>query len=192
MHVASVRSHNGGAATEQNTSITKRVEIREDVQAGRIPEAVEKTNDLDPEILETQTDLYLDLQLQQLTELICGGQVEQALQFAQLELAPLCMEQQSTIEALESVMALLAFDNREASPLAHLVHGDQRREVASRLNKAILSSLRKEQEPRLPSILQTVAWAQHMCVLEGSSCPKFDPKDLTFTFDSSEEESLDE
>jgi len=149
---------------------------------------VEKTNDLDPEILETRTDLYLELQLQQLIELISTNQVEKALVLAQQQLAPLCAEQQSAVESLENVMALLAFDNIENSPLAHLVHEDQRRTVASRLNKAILGSLCKEQEPRLPSVLQMICWAQHTLEKCGQGvCPKLDPVKMSLIYDDEQE-----
>eukprot|EP00658_Telonema_sp_P-2_P077179 TRINITY_DN6921_c0_g2_i6.p1 TRINITY_DN6921_c0_g2~~TRINITY_DN6921_c0_g2_i6.p1 ORF type:complete len:226 (-),score=31.73 TRINITY_DN6921_c0_g2_i6:183-860(-) len=173
-----------------------RVDIRKAVQAGQISDAIEKTNDLDPEILEKRTDLYLDLQLQQLTELISNGQVEEALEFAQQQVAPLCINQQSKLEALEDVMALLAFEKLHTSPVAHLVHEDHRREVASRLNKAILHSLRIQEEPRLPGLLQMVSWAQQTLKQVGSNeIPQFDFKTLKFeikTDDDSNEQEMNE
>ena len=44
-------------------------------------------NDLDPEILEGQQGLFFHLQQQRLIELIRGGQLAEALEFAQARLA---------------------------------------------------------------------------------------------------------
>jgi hypothetical protein len=57
-------------------------------------------------------------------------------------------------------VALLAFDDVGASPLADLMDPAQRQKTASELNAAILSSQSKEKEPRLPTLLKLVLWAQ--------------------------------
>ena len=45
-------------------------------------------NDLDPEILDTNPKLFFHLQQQRLIELIRHNKVEEAIEFAQEELAP--------------------------------------------------------------------------------------------------------
>ena len=47
------------------------------------PQAIERVNDLDPEILEEQQGLFFHLQQQRLIELIRQGQLQEALEFAQ-------------------------------------------------------------------------------------------------------------
>ncbi len=47
-------------------------------------QAIERVNDLDPEILESQQQLFFHLQQQRLIELIRGGQLQEALEFAQV------------------------------------------------------------------------------------------------------------
>lgn len=47
-------------------------------------------NDLDPEILEEQQELFFHLQQQRLIELIRGGQLAEALEFAQVGRLLLC------------------------------------------------------------------------------------------------------
>ncbi len=49
-----------------------------------VPQAIERVNDLDPEILEEQQELFFHLQQQRLIELIRGGQLAEALEFAQV------------------------------------------------------------------------------------------------------------
>ena len=47
-------------------------------------QAIERVNDLDPEILEEQQQLFFHLQQQRLIELIRQGQLQEALEFAQV------------------------------------------------------------------------------------------------------------
>lgn len=60
----------------------------------------------------------------------------------------------------ERTVALLAFEDVQASPLAELMDVSQRQKTASELNAAILSSQGQEQEPRLPMLLKTMLWCQ--------------------------------
>ncbi|KAJ2174895.1 hypothetical protein GGF45_004001, partial [Coemansia sp. RSA 551] len=69
-------------------SIEERMQIRFAVQNGDIRSAIERVNDLNPDILDTDPRLYFHLQQQQLIELIRQGKSEEALEFAQDELAP--------------------------------------------------------------------------------------------------------
>lgn len=83
-------------------SISDRVTIRSSIQKGDVQTAIEKVNDLNPEvswstskqythlfkILDKNPKLYFQLKQQQLIELIREGKIDEALQFAQEELAP--------------------------------------------------------------------------------------------------------
>ncbi|GJQ15507.1 hypothetical protein GpartN1_g7298.t1 [Galdieria partita] len=141
-------------------SIAERMAIRTAVQRGEIDKAVELVNDVNPLILDSNPSLFFHLQLQKLIELIRQGDIEQALKFAQEELAPKGEENPSFLEELERVMALLAFEDRTSSPVGYLLQQSQRQKTASELNQAILTSLAQEKDPRLPSLLKTLLWAQ--------------------------------
>ena len=75
-------------------TIQDRMSIRNAVQNGDIEGAIEvfgfdkQVNDLDPEILDTHPKLFFHLQQQRLIELIRAGKLEDAIAFAQDELAP--------------------------------------------------------------------------------------------------------
>lgn len=56
-------------------------------------------------------------------------------------------------------MALLAFDSRK-SPVGDLLDHSQRQKIASELNAAILTSQCQEKDPKLPSMLKMLIWAQ--------------------------------
>eukprot|EP00871_Galdieria_phlegrea_P003278 jgi/Galph1/3951/GphlegSOOS_G2626.1 len=141
-------------------SIAERMAIRSAVQQGDIDKAVELVNDVNPLILDSNPTLFFHLQLQKLIELIRQGRVDEALKFAQEELAPKGEENPGFLEELEKVMALLAFDDRTSSPVAYLLQPSQRQKTASELNQAILTSLAQEKDPRLPNLLKTLLWAQ--------------------------------
>ena len=69
-------------------SIECRSIAREALQRGDVEAAVEVINDLDPEVLDNNSDMHFHLQRQMLIEMIRKGKLEEALQFAQEELAP--------------------------------------------------------------------------------------------------------
>ena len=121
-------------------AIQDRMDIRSAIQSGQIEKAIERVNDLDPEILDTNPQLFFHLQQQRLIELIRNGQTMEALRFAQEELAPRGEEHPEYLEELERTMTLLAFEGNANSPLASLLDYSQRQKTASELNAAILAA----------------------------------------------------
>uniref|UniRef100_A0A915IF42 CTLH domain-containing protein n=1 Tax=Romanomermis culicivorax TaxID=13658 RepID=A0A915IF42_ROMCU len=65
-------------------------------------------------------------QQQELIELIREGKIEQALIFAQENLAEKGEQNQNLLNELEQTMALLAFEQPEKSPFGQLMHFSQR------------------------------------------------------------------
>jgi glucose-induced degradation protein 8 len=57
-------------------------------------------------------------------------------------------------------MALLAFEDSKLSPVGDLLDHTQRQKTASELNAAILSAQCQEKDPKLPSMLKMLVWAQ--------------------------------
>ncbi|KAK3248167.1 Glucose-induced degradation complex subunit [Cymbomonas tetramitiformis] len=143
------------------SSVNDRMAIRKAVQSGQVEDAIEKVNDLNPEILEDRAQLFFHLQQQRLIELIRAGNVEEALEFAQEYLAPRGEENAAFLEELERTVALLAFEDTANSPVSELLEASQRQKTASELNAAILSSQCQEKESRLPNLLKMMLWAQN-------------------------------
>ncbi|KAL4202064.1 hypothetical protein AMTRI_Chr02g219150 [Amborella trichopoda] len=112
-------------------------------------------------ILDTNPQLFFHLQQQRLIELIRNGKVEEALEFAQEELAPRGEENQSFLEELERTVALLAFEDVSNCPVGELLDISQRLKTASEVNAAILTSQSHEKDPKLPSLLKMLIWAQN-------------------------------
>ncbi|KVH89571.1 CRA domain-containing protein [Cynara cardunculus var. scolymus] len=152
-------------------TITDRMAVKKAVQSGNVEDAIEKVNDLNPEvltvtnismqILDTNPQLFFHLQQQRLIELIRNGKIEEALEFAQEELAPRGEENQSFLEELERTVALLAFEDVKNSPVGDLLDISQRLKTASEVNAAILTSQSHEKDPKLPSLLRMLLWAQN-------------------------------
>ncbi|KAI8323743.1 hypothetical protein GQ54DRAFT_296574 [Martensiomyces pterosporus] len=141
-------------------SIEERMQIRFAVQNGDIKAAIERVNDLNPDLLDTDPRLYFHLQQQHLIELIRQGKAEEALEFAQDELAPHGEEHPELLRELEKTMALLAFDATSSSPLADLLDFAHRQKTANELNAALLAAHSQPKEPKLPALLQLLAWTQ--------------------------------
>ncbi|KAI9140132.1 CTLH/CRA C-terminal to lish motif domain-containing protein [Paraphysoderma sedebokerense] len=141
-------------------SIQDRMLIRNAVQRGDVEEAIERVNDLDPEILDTNPQLFFHLQQQRLIEYIRQGKIVEALEFAQEELAPRGEENPQFLEELERTMALLAFEQTTRSPVSELLTPTQRQKTASELNSAILISQSQEKDPKLPALLKLLVWSQ--------------------------------
>ncbi|KAJ6999747.1 protein GID8 homolog isoform X1 [Populus alba] len=142
-------------------TITDRMAAKKAVQCGNVEDAIEKVNDLNPEILDTNPQLFFHLQQQRLIELIRNGKVNEALQFAQEELAPRGEEDHSFLEELEKTVALLAFEDVSNCPVGDLLDISQRLKTASEVNAAILTSQSHEKDPKLPSLLKMLLWAQN-------------------------------
>jgi hypothetical protein len=148
------------------------IRIRDAVEAGSIQEAVELVNDVDPEILDTNSTLFFHLQQQQLLELIKEGDVEKVLEFAQTELSARGEENPAFLEELEQTLALLAFDDPTTSPYADLLESSQRLKLVSELNSALLASQDQETTSRLSVLMKLVLWTQEQLQKKGLLFPK--------------------
>ncbi|GJJ09439.1 hypothetical protein Clacol_003661 [Clathrus columnatus] len=144
-------------------SIESRMNIREAIQRGDVEEAIERTNDLNPE-------------QQRLIEYIRHGRTVDALQFAQSELAPRGEENPEFLTELERTMALLAFDTLPTMPpsIAELLSPAQRLKTAGELNAAILESLSQGKESKLTELIRLMLWGEHMLMREDVEFPRVD------------------
>ena len=150
----------GAAPGVDLDAITDRMEVRRAVQRGDVQAAIERVNDLDPEILEERQELLFHLQQQRLIELIRAGDAAEALDFAAAQLAPCGEDHPAFLEELERTVALLIFEDPAASPMGDLLGPLQRQKTAGELNAAILAAQSQAREPKLPNLLKLLVWAQ--------------------------------
>ncbi|KAG0201807.1 Glucose-induced degradation complex subunit [Mortierella sp. GBA30] len=170
-------SQESGAKPPVNLeSIQDRMVVRTAIQRGHIEEAIERVNDLNPEILDTNPKLFFHLQQQRLIEYIREGRIMEALEFAHEELAPRGEENPEFLSELERTMSLLAFELNGTSPVSDLLTPGQRQKLASELNSALLLAQSQEKDPKLPALLKMCWWAQQQ-LDERCTYPKI--KDFT-------------
>ncbi|PVU90773.1 hypothetical protein BB561_004725 [Smittium simulii] len=176
-------SETGLAPCVDLETIQERMLIRNSIQNGNIQAATELVNELNCELLETEPELFFKLKQQQLIELIREGKIEEALEFAQEELAVKGEEFPELLPELEKTMALFAVDLNSCSnsspKLSHLdsaiAHNPdipedieqllgykQRQKLASKLNSALLAAQNQPSESRLPSLLYLLVWSQKL------------------------------
>ncbi|KAK4533412.1 hypothetical protein CCYA_CCYA17G4294 [Cyanidiococcus yangmingshanensis] len=155
----------------------QRLEARALVQKGAISEAIERVNDMNPEILDANPTLHFHLQQQRLIELIRRGQTEEAIAFAQSELAPRGQEDERYLEELERTMALLIYDANEhadSDAFRDLFDERQRARLASELNAAILASQNQEISHKLPRLVRLLRHAERDLQSRGVTFPELD------------------
>lgn len=118
--------------------------------------------------MDKNPKLYFKLQLQRLIELIRQGKIDEALIFAQEELAPISEKNKEFLEDIEKTMSLLAFESIENSPMKELLDDGQRQKTASEVNAAILES--QSQEKSLNYLIPCVILSNY-CFLKIQNYP---------------------
>lgn len=146
--------------TAEMVPLDERIQIRNAIQDGSIPEAIDLINSLHPELLDSNKLLCFHLLQQQAIELIRESKVEDALEFAQNNLADKGEENSDFLPEIECTLALLAFNDPENSPYGDLLHSSQRQKVASEVNAAILFMENQETTPKLAGLLKLLLWEQ--------------------------------
>jgi len=170
-------------------SIESRMEIREALQRGDVEDAISRVNELNPEILDTNPQLYFHLQQQKLIEFIRHGRIAEALEFAQEELAPRGEESPEFLSELERTMALLAFESLPSAPpaISELLSPAQRMKTAGEVNAAILESLSQGKEVKLVGLLKLLCWGESL-LEERADFPKVDLREGMIPQNSREKE----
>lgn len=147
--------------------IQERVQIRSAIHSGDIDTAIQRINDLYPEMLDTNPSLHFSLLRLQLIELIrtCtsspDGDISDALTFATTRLAPRAPGNHAFLQDLERTMALLCFPPENlAPPLAELMDPALRRNVAAQVNEAILESESWMKEAKIRGLVRLRGWAE--------------------------------
>ena len=148
------------------------IKIREAVEAGDIQTAMELVNEVDPEILDTNSKLYFHLQQQQLLELIKKGDMERVIEYATTELSARGEENPEFLSELEQSLSLLAFADTNAAPFSELLQPSQKLKVVSELNAALLASQDQEATSKLSTLMKLVLWAQGQLEKKGVDFPK--------------------
>ncbi|KAJ8442583.1 hypothetical protein Cgig2_026525 [Carnegiea gigantea] len=120
---------------------------------GNALKAIELTEQLAADLLEKNKDLHFELLSLHFIELVRSKRCTEALEFAQKNLSPFG-KVQTYVKKLEDLMALLAYEEPEKSPMFHLFSLDRRQLVADDLNRAILAHMNQPRYSSLERLIQ--------------------------------------
>ncbi|EZF30260.1 hypothetical protein H109_02639 [Trichophyton interdigitale MR816] len=169
--------------------VQERVEIRNAIYSGNIQSAIEKLNELNPQLLDDKPELHFSLLRLQLIELIrnCittpNADITPALDFATSQLAPRAPTAPQFIKELEETMSLLIFSPENLSaPLNELLDPAMRKTVAAKVNEAILQRQGSVSEARLRALVKLRVWSEKMARNSKKDIP--DKLDIGFDNDA--------
>ena len=173
------RAESGTPAGLDLETISDRRAIRTAIEGGEVAQAIEHADRVSPELLSGSPELCFRVLQQQLIELVRGAKVEEAIGFAQKELAPRAEASGSLLSELQRTMMLIAYEDANACPEADLLSQSQRQRTASRLNAALLAAQAQEKEAALPMMLRRLHWAQdELSQRQRCAFPRIDDYDL--------------
>ena len=109
--------------------IENRIKIRDFVASGKIEDARTLIQQLYPELLDEDRYLLFRVQQQQLIELIRQDNIEDAINFAENQMAERGEDDPEVRDELERTMALMAFRDPTSSPFKELLTNKQRENV---------------------------------------------------------------
>uniref|UniRef100_A0A383VPB8 B30.2/SPRY domain-containing protein n=1 Tax=Tetradesmus obliquus TaxID=3088 RepID=A0A383VPB8_TETOB len=131
----------GDDAEPMSATLATRQAVRGAIMAGQLVPAMELLRQQCPGLLggsAVADEVQFHMSCQQFIELIREGRIMEAMQFAQSVLAGLKPGAAHKDSQLKEVVALIAYEHPQQSPLAHLLHLSQREAVADAVNAAIL------------------------------------------------------
>jgi len=180
-------------------SMRARVEIKNAIHSGQIQAAIEKINELNPEILDLDSALHFALLRLQLIEIIrscalnasANTDIAPAIAFAKDQLAPRASVDRAFLHDLEQTMSLLVFSPDSLSPqIAALLKPDLRREVADRVNQAILKRQGQSVEARIKEWVRARTWAEAYARKTKKEVPSRLPLGLDGDLDYDEDDDM--
>ncbi|KAG6393952.1 hypothetical protein SASPL_144527 [Salvia splendens] len=139
-------------------------QLKKAVPSGNVEDAIEKVNDLNPEIYchgflgfvsKPYNLIFLSFRCRYWTQTPYSFSSPTAKVDRTDPLAHCFLEE------LERTVALLAFEDVSNCPVGDLLDISQRLKTASEVNAAILTSQSHEKDPKLPRLMKMLLWAQN-------------------------------
>jgi len=155
-----------------NESIRDRVRVRNAIHSGKIREAIQMVNEIDPDILDLNHLLHFHLLQLQLIEIIrnilakpggnpAANEFLPAIEFATTQLSPRAPTDPAYQQALERTMALMIFPPEKMGPeFKELLDVRLREKVAGDVNRAILESRGERSEAKIRQLIRARVWAE--------------------------------
>ncbi|GAB7362681.1 hypothetical protein MBLNU230_g2990t1 [Neophaeotheca triangularis] len=164
-------------------SIEERVRVRDLIHTGKIDEAIELINEIDPAILDSHTALHFDLLQAQLVEIIRDilakssnppvAAFQPVVDFATTQLAPRAPTDPYYQKSLEKTMALILYPEDKMLPeLKELLDVKLRADIAKNVNRVLLESRGEESEARIDQLIEARVWSENQAREAGAPVPQ--------------------
>ncbi|KAL5557956.1 hypothetical protein UlMin_034167 [Ulmus minor] len=153
----------------------KRKKIINFALEGNALKAIELSEELAHDFLERNQELHFDLLSLHFVNLVCSRKCAEALEFAQIKLAPFA---KMYMNKLEDLLALIAYDEPEKSPMFHYLGPEYRQQVAESLNRAILAHANLPSYTAIERLVQQTTVVRQCLSQEKDGLPPFSLKDF--------------
>ncbi|CAN6664135.1 hypothetical protein TRVA0_035S01420 [Trichomonascus vanleenenianus] len=165
-------------------TLSVRRQIMTHIRNGDIEEAIVAINDMDPELLDTNSSLHFALLRLQLIELIKrgsqDGNIKPALEFASNNLSQRAPKNPEFLADLEKAMALLCFPHEHLVPqLQELMDPKLRRVIAEQVNQALMERQQINVELQIGNLVRLWGWGEDS-LTEYCSFPPLRREDLFY------------
>lgn len=145
---------------DESELISLQDEIRGYIFEDKIDDVVQEINKIDEKLFDNNKDLYFELQIQKLINLISESQFIQATEFAKNDVLPLVRDIPMRQTLLEKTMTLMAFSNLEKFPYPDLLGNQRKIKISSMMNHALLRHNSVTTEPKLFKLFKLMKWMQ--------------------------------
>jgi len=162
-------------------SIPYRRQIVQNIALGDVDYALSRLNASFPGLLDDNPDVRFSLYSQKFVELIRAKGCEEALVYAQQDLAGFGLKDSKYLEALQDVLALLAYEDAEKSPVGNLMSQQRRLDVANEVNALILRVQSAGEASSLETLLRHLILMQN--VLNSDKKESWNISDYLRSFD---------
>ncbi|KAF5843911.1 SPRY-domain-containing protein [Dunaliella salina] len=173
-------AESNGTKDRDNDALLLRHEVRNLIINGNVVGAIQRIRDTFPQVLEAGSGfevVQFHLYCQHYIELLRQGHVSQAVSYAQTTLAEIRKAVPMLEDALQEVVALIAYEDPQASPLSHYLGPHQRERVADVANLGLLINARGESSSVVPKsalercLQQVVVVNRQLLEINGGGVP---------------------
>eukprot|EP01025_Chloroclados_australasicus_P019844 TRINITY_DN2089_c0_g1_i1.p2 TRINITY_DN2089_c0_g1~~TRINITY_DN2089_c0_g1_i1.p2 ORF type:complete len:247 (-),score=32.81 TRINITY_DN2089_c0_g1_i1:392-1132(-) len=153
--------------------VQERQNVRRCLRQGDIDAAIQRINDFDPEILDTDQSMYFNLYQQKFLELMREGKLVEALTFTRENLSHIQGNPQFMNEFQKSAEILIYENPKESQAGQNLLSYERVMEVASKTNQSLVGrNGQRKDETVLQLIFKHLVWGQKELAQIGCKFPQ--------------------
>lgn len=152
--------------------LEQRDKIRKHILKWQIDEAIDLINDINPEILESNTQVMFELQKHKFLMYLSSGKIAEAIEFAQTKLYQVAISSKELFAEFEKLMILFTYESIANSPFKKLVSEEHIIKIVSIVNKEILKFQLQPEYPGIQTVMKVLFWKQNEMKAKKISFPE--------------------